>query len=170
MIEKRLIDRILDGYALPLMGVHGLPHWGRVLENGLRLAGTTGADIRVVELFSVFHDSRRVNERIDNGHGQRGADLARELRAEFLDIDDNAFDLLVQACTRHTDGLTEAEVTVQTCWDSDRLDLWRAEIKPSARYLCTETARQGEIREWSRKRSLSDFTPDFVGSIWTVGS
>jgi uncharacterized protein len=167
MIEKRLIDRILDGYALSPMGTHGLPHWGRVLETGLRLAASTGADIQVVELFAVFHDSRRVNDRVDRGHGKRGAELARELRREFLKIENNAFDLLVYACERHTDGLKEGDVTVQTCWDSDRLDLWRANIQPKASFLCTDAAKEQKTIDWSRERSLSEFTPSFVTEQWT---
>ena len=35
-----------------------------------------GANIEVVQLFSVFHDSYRTNEGIDDGHGERGGDLA----------------------------------------------------------------------------------------------
>ncbi|MFM7531655.1 MAG: hypothetical protein ACKO5J_04035, partial [Rubrivivax sp.] len=44
----------------------------------------------------------------------------------------------------HSSGLTEADVTVQTCWDADRLDLGRVGIRPSPRYLCTPAARQPE--------------------------
>ena len=65
MIEKGLIRKILPEYVLRLMGIHGLPHWGRVLETGLRLGPLTGADPAVVTLFSVFHDSRRENEGTD---------------------------------------------------------------------------------------------------------
>ncbi len=167
MIERRLITRIMEGYALNPMGLHGLPHWGRVLETGLRLAARTGADIQVVELFAVFHDSRRENDRVDPGHGARGAGLARDLRGEFLAIDDDKFDLLVYACERHTDGKTEGDVTVRTCWDSDRLDLWRADIPPQASFLCTDAAKEQKTIDWSKERSLSNFTPAFVTEQWT---
>ena len=166
MIEKRLIEKILDGYALNPLGMHGLPHWGRVLETGLRLAGVTGADPRIVELFAVFHDSRRINDHVDKGHGRRGADLARRLRGEYFEINDEDFELLVGACDRHTDGQTQANVTVQTCWDSDRLDLWRAGITPHTDYLCTDAAKDRNIIEWARDRSLSNFTPVFVTDSW----
>ena len=72
ILTPDLIQVILAEYTLPWFGVHGLSHWARVLENGLRLAATTGANVRVVQYFAVFHDSRRVNEHIDPGHGRRG--------------------------------------------------------------------------------------------------
>ena len=56
---KPLIHQILEDYALPWHGTHGVGHWARVLENGLRLAKTTRANLEVVQLFAVFHDSRR---------------------------------------------------------------------------------------------------------------
>ena len=57
-----LVRRILSEYALPATGVHGPVHWARVLANGTRLAEINGADVEIVRLFAVLHDSRRVNE------------------------------------------------------------------------------------------------------------
>ena len=48
----------LEDYALPWDGDHGIAHWARVLENGLRLAGETGANIEVVRLFAILWDER----------------------------------------------------------------------------------------------------------------
>jgi len=166
MIDPELIHRIVQGYELPLLGTHGLPHWARVLETGLRLAEHTGADRRVVALFAVFHDSRRRNEAVDDGHGARGAALAQELRSRWLDLTDEQFALLTTACVHHTDGTVEGDVTVRTCWDADRLDLWRVRIEPRDRYLCTDAARNAAIRQWARERSLGDFTPDYVDREW----
>jgi uncharacterized protein len=42
----------------------------------------------------------------------------------------------------HSKGLMDADVTVQTCWDADRLDLIRLDIQPEAERLCTDAARQ----------------------------
>jgi uncharacterized protein len=162
MINRSLIERILEGYALSPMGTHGLPHWGRVLETGVRLAAQTGANPDVVELFAVFHDSRRNSEANDPGHGRRGADLARRLRSDHLSLTDRDFDLLITACNHHTDGSTHADITVQTCWDADRLDLWRIFITPKNALLCTDAAKEKAIQEWARTRSLSDYRPPFV--------
>ena len=57
-----LVREILRGYRLPVRGTHGVVHWARVLENGLRVAELNGADTRVVTLFALFHDSRRVKK------------------------------------------------------------------------------------------------------------
>jgi len=78
-MTEELLRSVLAGYSLPCDGAHGLTHWGRVMENGRRLAEITGADVRVVELFALFHDCRRVNEGTDPGHGRRGAAHARTL-------------------------------------------------------------------------------------------
>jgi uncharacterized protein len=58
---------------------------------------------------------------------------------------DAEMSLLIDACTRHSDGHLEADVTVQTCWDADRLDLPRVGIRPLPQFLCTEAAK-GMIR------------------------
>jgi len=36
--SKKLVSVILAQYLLNADGIHGVPHWGRVLENGRRLA------------------------------------------------------------------------------------------------------------------------------------
>ena len=43
----------------PKNSVHGPRHWRRVERNGLLLATRSGANIAVVRLFALFHDSRR---------------------------------------------------------------------------------------------------------------
>ena len=138
---KPLVHRILEDYELAWDGVHGVGHWARVLENGLRLAETMGAKVEVVQLFAVFHDSRRVGEGHDDGHGQRGADLAAELRGDLFNLCDADFELLYEACARHTDGLIEGDITIQTCWDADRLDLGRVGMMPARQKLCTAAAK-----------------------------
>src|SRR5947207_13426666 len=59
--------------------LHGPAHWKHVEQNGLLIADKNGADPLLVRLFAVFHDSRRVNEGTDDGHGQRGAEFAQSL-------------------------------------------------------------------------------------------
>ena len=153
ILGSELIAAILDRYELPLGGVHGPRHWGRVLANGLRLARDTGADRDVVSLFAVFHDACRRNEGRDPGHGGRGADLAADLHGDLYELEDARLELLVTACAGHTDGGTEAEPTVQTCWDADRLDLGRVAITPDPRRLCTAAAREPGIIAWAEERS-----------------
>lgn len=168
MIEHTLIQEILKDYRLTIMGTHGLSHWGRVLETGLKLTEQTGAKPEVVALFAVFHDARRWSEATDPGHGQRGAELANNLRAKFLSLSDEDFGLLSIACTHHTDGTTEGNITVRTCSDADRLDLWRVFIVPKDEFLCTPAAKDESLKHWARERSLTDYCPTFVESEWLV--
>jgi uncharacterized protein len=152
-LEEELIAAIRSQYALSWDGTHGISHWERVRENGLCLAEKTDADLYVVELFAYLHDSKRRNERRDLGHGARAAEFVRALQGSLIDLSKADLERLIYACAYHTDGLTEADVTVQTCWDADRLDLGRVGIRPQARYLCTLAAREIDMIEWAFARS-----------------
>lgn len=151
---EAILHRILKGYPLDPNGVHGMSHWARVYETGQRLAAGLNEDLEVAALFALFHDSRRVNERIDYGHGQRGADFAATLRGSLIHLSDDRFERLYFACVHHTDGMTEADPIIQICWDSDRLDLARVGVFPSPWLLCTEAAKKPEMMEWANRRAL----------------
>lgn len=122
--------------------VHGPDHWRRVERNGLLLATRTGADIAIVRLFALFHDSRRENEDRDDGHGARGAEYASALRGIEYDLPDERFDLLHYACVWHTRGGHHTDSTIATCWDADRLDLGRVGIIPSPEFMSADFGRE----------------------------
>ncbi len=149
-----LLNHLRERFAIDWHGAHGAAHWVRVRKNGMVLAKTTGANINVVELFSFFHDSCRLNEYVDDGHGKRGAELATKLRGSLFEATDAEMVLLVEACTGHSDGEVDADVTVQTCWDADRLDLGRVGIKPDAKYLCTAAAKDPMMMQASYRSSI----------------
>ena len=166
--EILIIQAILDDYALPWNGDHGVAHWARVLENGLKLAEETGANVEVVRLFALFHDSRRVNEYHDHGHGLRGAEFARELCGSLFQLPDHEFNILHQACAGHTDERTHPDITIQTCWDADRLDLGRVGIMPDPEWLCTEVAKRDEIIAWADYKASLRLIPKFVREEWGI--
>ena len=166
MQVESLIREVLQGYELPWHDIHGLSHWGRVLDNGLRLAEATGADTEVVTLFAVFHDSRRLNAGTDPGHGRRGAELAASLRGSLFELRDREFRLLHEACSLHTDGLTRGDITVQTCWDADRLDLGRVGVTPWPERLCTAPAKDPGTIDWACDRAIREVVPDCVRNLW----
>ncbi len=141
----RLLRELRARFAIDWHGYHGVAHWARVRVNGLLLAKQNGAYLHIVELFSFFHDSCRKSEGDDSGHGARGADLAKSFRDDFFDVTDDDMALLELACSAHSDGRLLADITVQTCWDADRLDLSRVGISPEAQYLCTPQARNQEF-------------------------
>jgi uncharacterized protein len=161
-----ILAAILDGYALPVRGDHGIIHWARVLENGLRIAQANGADREVVALFALFHDSRRVNEDQDDDHGLRGGEFARSLRGKLVHLDNHKFDLLFDACRLHTDGHTTGDRTLLACWDADRLDLGRVGITPDPRRLCTRAGR--ELLAWAHARAVEWHEPVEVLASWGV--
>lgn len=144
--------KLINALALKSLvpdGIHGPSHWARVLANGRRLAESTGADMDVVELFAVFHDSCRENDGRDPEHGLRAAHLATRMQGEWFELNPSALDMLFHACADHTAGGTEANVTIQTCWDADRLDLGRIGIRPNPALLCTAPARSHEMLQWA---------------------
>ena len=150
-----LIEHLRGLYLLDWDGIHGWPHWQRVRENGLRLAGATGADLTVVEMFALLHDVARWNNGWDPEHGRRAAALLGSLPRDLVPLDPAQLELLAHACTHHTEGLLEADVTVQTCWDADRLDLGRVGTRPLPHLLCTAAARHHEVITWAWRRSIS---------------
>jgi uncharacterized protein len=165
---KPIVHAILDGYALPWHGIHGVGHWAKVLENGLRLAQETGAKVEIVQLFAVFHDSRRINEGVDDGHGRRGADLAAEFREKWFDLADDDFELLQFARAHHTDGMIDGDVTAQVCWDADRLDLGRVGTVPKPERLCTAAAKAPTMLKWADGRAGFEVVPELVMEGWGI--
>jgi uncharacterized protein len=143
-------------FVLNLHGIHGVPHWQRVRENGLRIAKHSGANRLLVELFAYLHDCCREDDRSDPGHGERAAEFTASLRGTLIHLNDEDFALLHEAIRDHELGLTKGDATVLTCWDADRLDLGRVHRRPQRRYLGTEYARRQEVIEWAYRRSRSD--------------
>jgi uncharacterized protein len=164
--ERAIIAEVLRGYVLDTGGIHGVAHWARVRENGLRVAGETGADVVVVRLFALLHDSRRLSDGGDPEHGPRAAEFARTLRGRAFQLSTPQFKQLHAACEGHTGGRTHPDVTVRTCWDADRLDLGRIGIRPSPRLLCTDVARRDDTIRWAMEKCGR--VPQFVRKEWGV--
>ena len=154
-MASEFVATIRAQFALNWYGIHGIQHWERVRENGLRLAQITGANPTVVELFAYLHDSRRLDDWEDAGHGARAATYLQTLRDRYFEVSDQELKLLVHACRHHSDGMMQGDITVQTCWDADRLDLGRVGIRPDPQYLCTPAARDPDMLAWSYRRSLA---------------
>lgn len=152
-LSRSLIEAIRAEFVPSWYGIHGISHWIRVRNNGLFLSRLTGANPDVIELFAFLHDSRRHDDGWDLAHGKRAADLVRILPRSLVALADQDLERLVFACEHHSHGLTEADVTVQTCWDADRLDLGRIGIKPEPRYLCTLAAKDEKVIELAFRQS-----------------
>lgn len=129
-------------FALGEHSLHGPDHWQRVERNALTLAAETGADLLVVRLFAVLHDSQRRNEMHDPEHGARAADWATQLRGVEFTVDEVQFRMLTEACVFHDKGLVSPNPTIGTCWDADRLDLPRVGINPMSRFMSTPAGKR----------------------------
>ena len=151
--KPALIQHLKAQFCLDWHGIHGIRHWSRVRYNGLLMARENNASVHVVELFAFFHDSRRFNDHRDPEHGLRGAELAWQLKGRFFEATEHEMALLTEACHEHSNGLVEAEITVQTCFDADRLDLARVGITPNPMYLCTEQAKSEHLLNPAIQRS-----------------
>ncbi len=118
--------------------LHGIEHWKQVERNGLLLATETGADVTIVRLFALFHDSKRADDGFDKEHGPRGAEFAKTCFEEHrFDITQEQFDKLYHACKFHTTEPRSGDATIDTCYDADRLDLGRVGIKLDPNKMAT---------------------------------
>lgn len=142
--RRALIAGLREGFRLPWRGVHGIPHWIRVRRVGLHLSVHTGADPLVVELFALLHDACRHTEGPDPGHGARAAALLTALTDQgHLHLTPRQRQQLVEALRDHVSGGCQGrDATVSTCFDADRLDLWRVGIQPDPDRMATERARE----------------------------
>jgi len=140
--REGLISAIREQYVLNWRGIHGWDHWIRVTETGLILARENGADPEVVELFSLLHDSCRLNDGLDPRHGPRAAEFAKNLHRVHFGLEDRALNLLLTAICDHTKGYVHRDPTIQVCWDADRLDLPRVGTRPKPGYFGTEAAKR----------------------------
>ncbi len=155
MIGRDLVALLRRQFRLDWEGVHGVPHWTRVRNNGIRIGRANGASLRVVELFAFLHDACRTSDGHDPEHGLRAAELACELRGEYFVLDDQEMEDLVVACMEHSSGLIAGRPSVVACWDADRLDLGRVGVVPHADYLCTDYAKKPATIEWAYQRSVA---------------
>ena len=129
---------------------HGEDHWRDVASIGLDLAEQTrDCDPIVVVLFAVLHDARRIGDDHDPLHGERAATLAHSLALGRFGFSGPQVALVESACRGHTGGGLSGDPTIGTCWDADRLTLWRVGIEPGARYMST---RAGKEAAASRRR------------------
>ncbi len=141
-------------FTLNLQGCHGVAHWQRVREIGIRLAKKNKADRLVVEMFALLHDCCREDDGADPDHGPRAATFIETLRGNVIELDDDRFVQLQTAIREHTHTLHHHDVTVATCFDSDRLDIGRVGAKPNARFLNTDAAKEKAMINWAYRRSV----------------
>jgi len=142
IITEKLLSLIKRRFRLDWDGDHGIAHWERVRQNGLAIANGTRANTRIIELFAYLHDADRESEIGDPGHGMRSAELAFTLRGTLIRLADAEFEILYQACAHHNTKISSDDITMQICWDADRLDIGRVGIIPDPKYFHTKAAQR----------------------------
>ena len=135
-------DYVMSVFKCGADSIHGPAHWQRVETFGLRLAESSGADLTVVRLFALLHDSCRLNDGDDLDHGPRAAEMLDRIVPSVFALDRNRLELLKQAIRHHTSGHTSPDPTIGTCWDADRLDIGRVGITPSDYYMSTAAGKE----------------------------
>ena len=130
---------------------HGLPHWQRVERNGIILSTEVqngvayireDINIKVIRMFAYLHDKCRLNNGSDLEHGIRAANMLSSIKNTILqDLTDEDFSLLEKACRLHTTELRTGNLTIDTCFDADRLDLERVGIIPYHNKMATINGR-----------------------------
>ena len=157
VVTQPYVDFLASQYQLNHNGFHGIEHWFRVLINARLIAAEAGADIYVVEHFSLLHDVMRKNEKLDILHGNRSAEFALSLSGSWIQLNRLQMQQLTEACRDHSMGRLSKDVTIQVCWDADRLDLGRLGNTPNHTYLSTKIARDENFIKRAIKRSKRGF-------------
>ncbi|HQX89496.1 MAG TPA: hypothetical protein PKY03_03770 [Moraxellaceae bacterium] len=150
--QTKLSAFLRQKFVLDWDGIHGAKHWARVKRLGRYLGAEHGADLEVVTLFALMHDSCREDEDRDIEHGSRASLLVREMNGVLYGINDFQENQLAFACEGHSHGGMSHDITIQVCWDADRLDLGRLAIQPDPRRLGTETAQRLCAERWPYER------------------
>ena len=129
---------------------HGVSHWKNVEKFGLLLAREyPDADIDVIRWFAYLHDCMRGKEEAFQEHGSVAALFIRKIRKTYLkDLSDVQIKQLRQACKYHTIRRRTKDITVNICFDADRLDLWRVGIKPDPKQMAKNAgSKYAELSE-----------------------
>jgi uncharacterized protein len=134
--------------------LHRWAHRRQVAAFAVTLARETpGADRLVALLFGLLHDARRRSDGDDPAHGYRAAELGQWLNGGPFELTESQMRRLTFALQLHAEGLLSAEPTIGSCWESDRLALWRRNPRPAASLLSTAAGRERIL--WARGQPIS---------------
>jgi uncharacterized protein len=117
---------------------HGVEHWDRVAFFGMMLY-QEGADSDVIQAFAYLHDSERMNNEDDINHGKRASELIDLIRrTELRGMSNEQIAKLKRACELHTIERKTGDLTIDICFDADRMDLLRVGIMPKPERMATQ--------------------------------
>ena len=135
---KRLREYSIKRWPEWMGMTHGVEHWDRVANFG-RMLYKDGADMDVIMAFAYLHNSERENNAYDEEHGLRASKLIDTIRdTELKELNDEQIAKLKRACELHTIQHRTGDMTIDICFDSDRLDLYRVGILPIPERMATK--------------------------------
>ena len=137
-VISELRSYCLNRWPKDMGTTHGVEHWDRVARFG-KMLYQEGVDMDVVTTFAYLHDSERMNNAEDIDHGLRASkliDTIRHTRLRYLNYEQ--IEKLKRACELHTIVHKTGDITIDTCFDADRMDLFRVGIKPSPERMATK--------------------------------
>ena len=135
---KRLRSFTAERWPESMGKTHGVNHWDRVARFGEMLF-QEGADMDVIQALAYLHDSQRNNDGEDYEHGPRASKFIDTIRVSQLSaLNDEQIDKLKRACELHTIEDRTGDITIDICFDSDRMDLLRVGITPLPDRMATK--------------------------------
>lgn len=142
---------------------HGVAHWDRVATFGLLIAeDNKTVDLDVIIAFAYLHDAERRDNGYDVEHGLRASKFINTIRTSLLkEMNDEQIAKLKRACELHTTEHRTGDITIDTCFDADRMDLLRVGITPIAERMATkrgaEAVSNPDYSDWYWKHVDEDF-------------
>ncbi len=152
IIPVQVMKKIIDEFYIKESFIHGTPHWSRVFYYGHHLSELNDFDKENIAFFSIFHDSKRINDGYDPEHGIRGAEFFKTFD-KIINVSNEQKEIIYEACKVHNYLKQADSLEVGLCLDSDRLDLWRVGLEPDDDYLHLPQ---------SKKDNLKNFTYDMI--------
>ena len=135
---KQLRSYCIARWPEDLGTTHGVGHWDRVAMFG-RMLYDGECDMAVILAFAYLHDSERMDNAEDKEHGLRASRLIDTIRESNLrNLNEEQIKKLKRACEFHTIEHKTGDITIDTCFDADRMDLLRVGIKPSPERMATK--------------------------------
>lgn len=135
---KELRSFCIKRWPKELGTIHGIEHWDRVARFG-KMLYQEGADMEVVMAFAYLHDSQRINNGYDIDHGKRASSFIDSIRhTKLTSLNNVQIEKLKKACELHTIKHKTGDLTIDICFDADRMDLLRVGIIPIPRKMATQ--------------------------------
>ena len=115
--------------------IHGELHWRAVSQAGIEIAKLNGGRTEIAMAFGLIHDSQRLCDDWDPEHGLRAAKWASKSKRLLDLIGKDGRDIVAAAARDHEKGKVTQDRNIGTCWDADRINLWRVGLMPHADFF-----------------------------------